>query len=69
MTITIPNIHRIEVDYGFRDVSRIPVANYIHQRMSDQMKIKLVDDLSKQGYIRKVQDDDVCESYEIKIVR
>jgi len=57
----IPNIHSIEVYYGLRDVSRRPVANYIHQRMSDQMRIKLVDDLSKQGYIRKVQDDDVME--------
>lgn len=69
MTITIPNMHRIEVDYGLSDMSRRPVADHIHKRMSDRMKIKLVDDLFEQGYIRKVRDDDVCESYEVKVVR
>lgn len=69
MTITIPNIHRIEVDYNLRDVDRRPIADHIFQRMSDRMKIKLVDDLFKQGYIRRIQDDDVCESYEVKVVR
>lgn len=69
MTITMPNVHRIEMDYHLSDVSRRPIADHIYKRMSEQMKIKLVDDLFEQGYIRKIQDDDVCESYEIKVVR
>jgi hypothetical protein len=69
MTITMPNVHRIEIDYHLRDESRRPIADHIYKRMSEQMKIKLVDDLFEQGYIRKIQDDDVCESYEIKVVR
>lgn len=69
MTVTMPNMHYIEYSYGLGDVSRRPVADHIYKRMSDQMKIKLVDDLFEQGYIRKVRDDDVCESYEVKVVR
>lgn len=69
MTIMMPNVHHIESAYGLRDVSRRPVADYINKRMSDQMKVKLVDDLFEQGYIRKIRDDDVCESYEVKVVR
>lgn len=69
MTITMPNVHRIEMAYGLSDTSRRPIADHIYKRMSEQMKIKLVDDLFEQGYIRKVRDDDVCESYEVKVVR
>lgn len=69
LTFTIPNLHSVEMDYHFSVMSRKPVANYIHEQMTDKMKIKLVDDLFEQGYIRKIQDDNIGESYEIKVVR
>lgn len=69
MTIMIPNVFRIEAEYRLGDMNRRPIANHIYKMMSDEMKLKLVDDLFKQGYIRKVQDDAVGEVYEIKVVR
>lgn len=69
MTITMPNMYHIEHEYHLCDTSRRPIADHIYKRMSDQMKIKLVDDLFEQGYIRKVRDEALCESYEVKVVR
>jgi hypothetical protein len=45
-----------------------PRAEYIQKRMSESMKLKLVDDLFEQGFIRKVKDDINGEIYEIKCV-
>ena len=69
VSIMIPNTHHIEAICGFPKMDSYPRADYIHARMTDSMKIKLVNDLFEQGYIRKVQDDDVGEIYEIKVVR
>jgi hypothetical protein len=68
MSVVIPNVHYIEALGGYRCMDSRPRADYIHEKMTDKMKIKLVDDLFEQGYIRKVQDDDVGEVYEIKVV-
>ena len=69
LTIIIPNEYQIVHEYGLSNASRKPIADNIYKRMSDQMKIKLVDDLFEQGYIRKVRYNDLCESYEVKVVR
>ena len=69
MSIMIPNMYHIEAVFGNRDMYSRPKADYVHKRMTDQMKIKLVNDLAEQGYIRLVEDNDVGEIYEIKVVR
>lgn len=69
MSIMIPNVHCIEAVCGYHGADSRPRADYIHKRMTDQMKIKLVDDLFENRYIRRVQDNDVGEIYEIKVVR
>ncbi len=69
MSIMIPNMYHIEAVCGSPRMDSRPRAGYIHEKMTDRMKIKLVNDLFEQGYIRKVQDDDVGEIYEIKVVR
>lgn len=69
ISIMVPNIHSIEAVGNYYTVDSRPRAEYIHKRMTDKMKIKLVDDLFEQKYIRRVQDNDVGEIYEIKVVR
>ena len=51
------------------DLDRRPRAEYITQRLTNDMKVKLFDDLAEQGYIRKTRDDEDGEVYEIKVVR
>jgi hypothetical protein len=69
MSIMIPNMYHIEAVCGNRDMYSRPRAGYIHKRMTEQMKIKLVNDLAEQGYIRLVEDNEIGEIYEIKVVR
>lgn len=69
MSIMIPNVHYIEAVLGNRDMYSRPRADYVRERMTDKMKIKLVNDLVEQGYVRLVEDNDVGEIYEIKVVR
>lgn len=69
LSIMIPNVHSIEAVCSYHGADSRPRAEYIHKRMTDQMKIKLIDDLFEQKYIYRVQDNDLGEIYEIKVVR
>ena len=46
-----------------------PRVEYLTQRLTNEMKIKLFDNLVEQGYVRKTRDDETGEVYEIKVVR
>lgn len=69
MSIMLPNLFRMESEFGNIDPYSIPKVEYLTRRMTNEMKIKLVDDLISQGYIIKTRDDDYAETYEIKVVR
>ena len=69
MSFVIPNMYMVEKIMSPTDLDRRPRAEYITKRLTDEMKIKLFDDLAEQGYIRKTRDDEVGEVYEIKVVR
>jgi hypothetical protein len=68
--IIIPNVCGLEtMVFNPRDVDNRPKAEFLMRRLTDGAKIKLIDDLMCQGYIRKVSDDEFAEIYEIKVVR
>lgn len=69
MSFVVPNLYMVENIMSPTDLDRRPRAEYITKRLTDEMKIKLFDDLAEQGYIRKTRDDEVGEVYEIKVVR
>lgn len=69
MSVMIPNLYTMEGVLGYKDMDSRPRAEYVTKRMTDKMKIKLVDDLFNQGFIRKVRDDEYGEVYEVKLVR
>ena len=66
---TIPNMYGFEYIQDPRYIDDKPRAEYLMKRMTDIAKLKLVDDLINGGYIRKVRDDEVCEMYEVKVIR
>jgi hypothetical protein len=68
--IIIPNMYSLQtMVLEPRDVDSRPKAELLMRRLTDSAKIKLVDDLIHQGYIRKVSDNESAEIYEIKVVR
>lgn len=69
MSFVVPNMYMVEKLMSPTDLDRRPRAEYITRRLTDEMKIKLFNDLAEQGYIRKTRDDKVGEVYEIKVVR
>ena len=69
MSFVVPNLYMTEKLMSPTDLDRIPRAEYITKRLTNDMKVKLFDDLAEQGYIRKTRDDEVGEVYEIKVVR
>lgn len=69
MSFVVPNLYMVEKVMSPTDLGRRPRAEYITKRLTDEMKVKLFDDLAEQGYIRKTRDDEVGEVYEIKVVR
>lgn len=69
MSVMIPNLYTMEGVLGYKDMDSKPRAEYVTKRMTDKMKVKLVDDLFNQGFIRKVRDDEYGEVYEVKLVR
>lgn len=69
MSFTVPNLYMMEKLMSPTDLDRRPRAEYITRRLTDEMKVKLFNDLAEQGYIRKTRDDEVGEVYEIKVVR
>ena len=68
-TIVIPNMYGFEYVQDPRYIDTKPRAEYLMKRMTDTAKLKLVDDLIREGYIKKVHDDEMCEMYEVKVVR
>lgn len=70
MSFIIPNMYALERDMlSPVDIYSHPKAEYFSRRLSNEMKIKLFDDLAEQGYIRKTRDDQFGEVFEIKVVR
>lgn len=69
MSFIVPNLYRLEsiISPTFLDCK--PRAEYLTKRLTNEMKIKLFDDLIEQGYVRKTRDDNTGEVYEIKVVR
>lgn len=68
--IIIPNMYGLEtIISNPSDIDKRPKAEFLTRRLTDSAKIKLIDDLIHQGYIRKVRDDEFAEIYEIKVVR
>ena len=69
MSIMIPNMYSVESCFNRPYLDERPRAECVQKRMSDKMKLKLIDDLFEQGFIRKVQDNEMGEVYEIKCVK
>lgn len=69
MSFVVPNLYMVEKLMSPTDVDRRPRAEYITQRLTDGMKVKLFNDLAEQGYIRMIKDDIDGQVYEIKVVR
>ena len=69
MSFIVPNLYMTEKLMSPTDLDRRPRAEYITKRLTNDMKVKLFDDLAEQGYIHKTRDDEVGEVYEIKVVR
>lgn len=68
--IIIPNMYSLETMVSNpMDMYNRPKAEFLMGRLTDGAKIKLIDDLIHQGYVRKVSDDEFAEIYEIKVVR
>ena len=69
MSFIVPNLYRVESLIAPRYLDTKPRAEYLTKILTDQMKLKLFDDLIQQGYIQKTRDDATGEVYEIKVVR
>lgn len=69
MYFTLPNMYALEREMCPVDIHSRPRAEYFSRRLSDEMKIRLFDDLAEKGYIRKTRDDGFGEVFEIKVVR
>ena len=69
MSFVVPNLYMTEKLMSPTDLDRRPRAEYITKRLTNEMKVKLFDDLAEQGYVRKTRDDEDGEVYEIKVVR
>ena len=69
MSFIVPNLYGVESLIAPRYLDTKPRAEYLTKILTDQMKLKLFDDLIQQGYIQKTRDDETGEVYEIKVVR
>ena len=69
LSFIVPNLYAIERDFTTIRVDSRPRAEYIQIRLTDNMKIKLFDELIDNGYIRKTADNKDGEIYEIKVVK
>ena len=69
MSFILPNMYALEREMCPVDIYSRPRAEYFSRRLSDNMKIKLFDDLAEQGYIRKTRDDSFGEVFEIKVIK
>jgi hypothetical protein len=69
MSFVVPNLYKLDAVLSPTLLDSKPRAEYLTRRLTNEMKVKLFDDLADQGYIRKTRDDEVGEVYEIKVVR
>lgn len=69
MSFVVPNLYKLENVLSPTFLDSRPRAEYITRQLTNEMKVKLFDDLAEQGYIRKTRDDESGEVYEIKVVR
>ena len=69
MSFIVPNLYLMEATMSPTQLDRRPRAEYLTRKLTDNMKIKLFDDLFEQGYIRRIRDNKDGEVYEIKVVR
>lgn len=69
MSFIIPNLYFMEATISPTHLDSRPRAEYLTRKLTNEMKIKLFDDLFEQGYIRKTRDTKDGEVYEIKVVR
>lgn len=69
LTFTLPNLYSLERDMVSPTyLDRRPRAEYMTRRLTDSMKIKLVNDLLEQGYIKYTSNSE-GDTYEIKVMR
>lgn len=69
MSFIVPNLYLMEATIRPTTLDRRPQAEYMTKKLTDEMKVKLFDDLLEQGYVRKTRDNKDGEVYEIKVVR
>ena len=69
LSFMIPNLYLMEATIRPITLDSRPQAEYMTRKLTNDMKIKLFDDLFEQGYIRKTRDNEYGEVYEIKVVR
>ena len=69
MSFVVPNLYKLEKVLSPTFLDTKPRAEYLTRQLTNEMKVKMFDDLAEQGYIRKTRDDEVGEVYEIKVVR
>ena len=68
ISILIPNMYSVNSSFCRPYIDDLPRGENVQKRMSDRMKVKLVDDLFEQGFLQKVQDNIDGEIYEIKCI-
>jgi hypothetical protein len=69
MSFVIPNLYLMETTISPISLDRRPRAEYMTKKLTNEMKIKMFDNLFEQGYISKTRDTKDGEVYEIKVVR
>ncbi len=69
MSFIIPNLYLMEAILNPTTLDSRPKAEYMTRKLTDEMKVKMFNDLFEQGYIRKIRDTKDGEVYEIKVVR
>ena len=69
MSFIIPNLYLMEATLKPTTLDSRPQAEYMTRKLTDEMKVKMFNDLFEQGYIRKTRDTKDGEVYEIKVVR
>lgn len=69
MSFVVPNLYMVKSVMLPIDLDRNSRAEYLTRQLTNEMKVKLFDDLAEQGYIRKTRDDEFGEVFEIKVVR
>lgn len=69
LSIMIPNMYGCEFVQDPRYADTELRAEHLVKRLTETAKIKIVDDLIQHGYLRKIRDGEMCEVYELKVVK